>query len=67
MTRRNHRLGDGGKQLPRRRTGAVRAVEAVDWIGTPEAVQLLKAWAGGTAGVRLTEDPSTALARIRRR
>jgi WD40 repeat protein len=45
---------------------AARAVEAAEWIGTPEAVKLLEAWAGGAAGSRLTEEARGALSRIRR-
>jgi WD40 repeat protein len=46
---------------------AVRIVEAVEWMGTPDAVKLLEAWAGGAAGARLTEEAKTALSRIGRR
>lgn len=46
---------------------AVRAVEAVEWIGTPDAVKLLRAWAGGAAGARLTEEAAAALARLRQK
>jgi WD40 repeat protein len=46
---------------------AMRAVEAVEWMGTPEALKLLEAWAGGAAEARLTAEAKAALARIRRR
>jgi hypothetical protein len=46
---------------------AVRAVEAVEWMGTPDAMKLLEGWAGGAAGSRLTEEAKTALSRNRRR
>jgi WD40 repeat protein len=46
---------------------AVRAVEAVEWAATPEAVRLLEAWAAGAAGARLTEDAKAALARLKGR
>jgi WD40 repeat protein len=46
---------------------AVRVVEAVEWMGTPDSVKLLEAWAGGAAGARLTEEAKAALARIGRR
>jgi WD40 repeat protein len=46
---------------------AVRVVEAVEWMGTPDAMKLLEGWAGGAAGSRLTEEAKTALSRIGRR
>jgi hypothetical protein len=45
---------------------AVRVVEAVEWMGTPDAVKLLEAWAGGAAGARLAEEAKAALSRIGR-
>ena len=41
-------------------------VEAVEWIGTPDAVKLLEAWAGGAADARLTDEAKAALARLKR-
>lgn len=41
-----------------------RVVRAAEMAGTPEAGELLKAWAGGTAGAALTEDAKAALARL---
>jgi hypothetical protein len=46
---------------------AIRAVEAVERIGTAEAVRLLEAWASGAAGVRLTEEAKAALGRLRQK
>jgi WD40 repeat protein len=46
---------------------AVRAVEAVEWMTTPEAVQLLEAWAGGAAEAVLTEEARSAHTRVTRR
>ncbi len=43
----------------------VRAVEAVEWIGTPAARTLLQSWAGGAAGVRLTREAKASLDRPR--
>jgi WD40 repeat protein len=42
---------------------AVRAVEAVGWMGTPAAKALLRAWAGGAAGAPLTEEAAAAAGR----
>lgn len=42
---------------------AIRAVEAAEWAGTPDAVKLLEAWAGGAAGARLTAEAKAALGR----
>ena len=38
-----------------------RAVEAVGWMGTPEARALLARWAGGAEGAWLTRDARTTL------
>jgi hypothetical protein len=43
---------------------AIRAVEAVEWMGTAEAEALLRVWAAGAPGSRLTEDAKSALARL---
>jgi hypothetical protein len=45
---------------------AVRVVEAVEWMGTPDAVKLLETWAGGAAAAQLTEEAKTALVRLKR-
>jgi WD40 repeat protein len=42
---------------------AVRAVEVLERIGTPEAKKLLRAYAAGAPGSRLTRDSSEALQR----
>jgi WD40 repeat protein len=46
---------------------AVRAVEAVEWIGTADAVKLLEGWAAPPAGDRLRVEAAAALARLRDR
>jgi WD40 repeat protein len=38
----------------------VRAVEAVEWMRTPAAAELLAAWAGGAAGAKLTTEATAA-------
>jgi hypothetical protein len=38
----------------------------MELAGTAEAKELLKAWAGGAAGVVLTDDARTALGRLDR-
>jgi WD40 repeat protein len=48
------------QEIPR----VVRAVEAVEWIGTPQAHELLTSWAGGASGDRLAEEAKRALARL---
>lgn len=55
----------------RRRTAnetprAVRVVEAVEWIGTPQARELLATWARGASGDRLADEAKGALARLKR-
>jgi hypothetical protein len=42
----------------------LRAIEAVEVAGTPEAAKLLAHWAGGAAGAHFTEDARAALARL---
>src|SRR5262249_2740142 len=44
----------------------IRAVEAVGGMATPEAWELLEAWAGGAAGTTLAEEARVALGRRRR-
>jgi hypothetical protein len=46
---------------------AIRAVEVLEGIGTPEAVAVLKELAGGGEGTALTEQARKALARLARR
>jgi WD40 repeat protein len=43
---------------------AARVVRAAEMAATAEARELLKAWAAGTTGARLTEDAKAALARL---
>jgi WD40 repeat protein len=45
---------------------AVRAVEALEWIGTPEAVRLLGELAHGAAEARLTREANAAKRRLMR-
>jgi RNA polymerase sigma factor (sigma-70 family) len=44
----------------------LRAVEVLEWAGTPEARQVLERWAGGAAEARLTEEAKSALRRLAR-
>jgi RNA polymerase sigma factor (sigma-70 family) len=41
----------------------VRACEVLEGIGTPEAVHMLRAWAAGPEGARLTAEAAASLAR----
>ena len=43
---------------------AIRALEVLESIATPEARAVLKTLAGGAPGARLTEEASAALARL---
>jgi WD40 repeat protein len=45
---------------------AVRAVEAAEWMGTPEAVRLLEGWAGGAGEARLTTEAKAAVGRVQK-
>jgi hypothetical protein len=45
----------------------VRAVEAVEWILTMEAVKLLELWATGAEGAQLTTEAKAALGRLKKR
>ncbi|MCI0464468.1 MAG: WD40 repeat domain-containing protein [Gemmataceae bacterium] len=42
----------------------LRAVQALELAGTPEARAVLRSWAGGARGVRLTEEARAALTRL---
>ena len=53
-----------GANLPRDRLRDLRAVETLEKIGTPEAIQVLKTLAKGSAGATLTEAAQAALARL---
>jgi WD40 repeat protein len=46
---------------------ATRAVEALEWMGTPEATRLVAELATGAPGARLTEEAKGALGRVGRR
>ncbi|HYT94020.1 MAG TPA: WD40 repeat domain-containing protein [Gemmataceae bacterium] len=52
--------------LPLERVRPLRAVEALEAIGTDESRQLLQNLAGGAAGDPLTEEARAALARLRK-
>jgi WD40 repeat protein len=43
----------------------MRAVQALELAGTPAAREVLRAWANGAPGARLTEDARAALVRLR--
>ncbi|OWK37965.1 WD40 repeat domain-containing protein [Fimbriiglobus ruber] len=43
----------------------IRAVEAIEWIGTPDAARLLRAWADGAPGALLTTEAQAALRRVK--
>ncbi|HYT88133.1 MAG TPA: sigma-70 family RNA polymerase sigma factor [Gemmataceae bacterium] len=45
----------------------IRAVQALELAGTPEARAVLRAWAEGAPGARLTEDARAALRRLAQR
>ncbi len=45
---------------------AVRAVEVLEWIATPDAVRLLSELAGGAADARLTREAAAAKRRLQR-
>jgi WD40 repeat protein len=53
-----------GWQLRGERLRGVRAVEVLEWIGTPEARQLLQTLADGQPGVLLTTSAQSALKRL---
>jgi WD40 repeat protein len=44
---------------------AVRAVEAVEWMATPEAVKLLESWTRGAPDATLAVEARAALARLK--
>jgi WD40 repeat protein len=67
VRRRLQQLLDGLRQPP---TGNAirlsRAVQALELAGTPEARAVLRVWADGARGARLTEDARAALERLRK-
>jgi len=44
----------------------VRVVEAVEWIGTADALELLNCWASGPVTTRLSSEAKASLARLQR-
>jgi WD40 repeat protein len=44
----------------------IRACEVLEGVGNPEATRLLRAWAAGPAGARLTIEATESLARLRK-
>ena len=58
-----HRIGNKVPTAPH--LVPVRAVEAVEWMGTAEARALLASWAEGAEGTRLTFEAQAAHARIK--
>src|SRR5262249_471429 len=55
-----------GPKLTGEQVRAVRAVEVLERIGTPQAVELLQALAGGAPGALTTTNSQTALQRLRK-
>src|SRR5262249_51763896 len=53
--------------FPPDRLRAVRAIEVLEHIGTPEAQEVLKNPSQGAPEARLTQEPKAALARLARR
>lgn len=43
---------------------AVRIIQALEWMATPEAISLLRRLGEGTSGVRITEEAKASLARL---
>ncbi len=59
------RLLDDLSQLSNADLRAIRIVEVVEWMGTAEAVGVLKQWAAGGEGERLTEEARAGLRRLK--
>jgi hypothetical protein len=55
------------EDVPPETMRAVRAVEALEWLGTAEARRLLERLAGGAPGARLTREAAAAVDRLRKR
>jgi hypothetical protein len=64
--RRLQALMDGPGEAPSgEELRALRAVWALELVGTPDAVEVLVRLAGGVAESRVTQDAAAALARLR--
>jgi len=57
----------GQRSVPPELARAVRAVEALEYAGTPEARRVLEKLAGGIAEARLTREAKSAVERLSRR
>jgi hypothetical protein len=53
-------------ELTADRLRQVRACEVLEGVGGPDAVRLLRAWAAGPAGARLTAEARESLDRLRK-
>ncbi|HYT87282.1 MAG TPA: WD40 repeat domain-containing protein [Gemmataceae bacterium] len=61
--RRLDQLLDSAQILTPERLRQVRACEVLEGIGTPEALNVLRSWAAGPEGARLTTEATASLAR----
>jgi hypothetical protein len=66
MRRRLQQLLDQGRDWTAERLREHRALQALEYIGTAQAKEVLQALAGGAPGVYRTEAAETALRRMRR-
>lgn len=57
----------GGPVAPGEQLRALRAIEVLESIGSPEAADVLKALAGGAPGARVTVEAKASLDRLQRR
>jgi RNA polymerase sigma factor (sigma-70 family) len=64
MRRRLQRLLDQAKGLSPERLRELRAIQALEWMGTAEAEELLKKLAGGWDRSTLTQEAQDAVARL---
>ncbi len=53
-----------GSVPPADQLRVLRAIEALEWIGTPEARELLLKLSKGAAGCRQTQEAKASLARL---
>jgi WD40 repeat protein len=60
------RILEGLDSRAPRQVRVVRAVEAVEWMGTPEALRLLGEWAAGAPDATLTREARAARERLRK-